>query len=236
MEISLNCLPVWWLSIMNPQVISLISSVRCMQGLAARVKILPSLFLSALEVVQIKWNPRGVLLGNTNVLAAASNLNSNPMDLSGIYTVKIVIRFSLGQSIFMGMEISLQPTRCFLVSPLRRCAYLFRQVTVCAVDIVITASVVWKERMDEIYYVFVVWFLCHEDSKMAVECLFYGDFFLVCSWIIETPKNYCWGTQMPSQVLVRDPEAVGVLKSAAVLQPWTSAFNRKQRGPFFVLS
>lgn len=48
--------------------------------------------------------------------AAAFNLNSNPMDLSGIYTVKIVIRFSLGQSIFMGMEISLRPTTSFLVS------------------------------------------------------------------------------------------------------------------------
>lgn len=58
-------------------------------------------------MVQIKRNPGGVLLRNTNVLAAGFNLNTNPMDLSGIYTVKIVIRFSLGQSLFMGMKISL---------------------------------------------------------------------------------------------------------------------------------
>lgn len=79
---------------------------------AVRVKILLalafSLFRSGLKGGPNQTKPRGgVLLRNTNVLAAGFNLNTNPMDLSGIYTVKIVIRFSLGQSLFMGMKISL---------------------------------------------------------------------------------------------------------------------------------
>lgn len=50
---------------------------------------------------------------NTNLLAAAFNLNSNPVDLSGIYTVKIVISFSLGQNLFREMEISALEPFCF---------------------------------------------------------------------------------------------------------------------------
>lgn len=51
------------------------------------------------EVVLINQNPKGSLLKNINLLGVAFQLNSNPMALSVIYTVKIVIRFSTGQSL-----------------------------------------------------------------------------------------------------------------------------------------
>lgn len=61
---------------------------------------------------------------NTNLLAAAFNLNSNPVDLSGIYMVKIVISFSLGLNLFREMEISALEPFCFSFQA-RMCAYLY---------------------------------------------------------------------------------------------------------------